>query len=419
MEKLGNITLDKRLSHLSLEEIMNICEMYADKKIKVTEIVELYKIPIAPSHFFRIIPPALKTDKMCKFCGENLYEKPARNFYNDSDKICINCGHREPYYSWDNCKCDNCVAEREYAEKEKERIKRQIVENKKEIVRNTYSKMLKPISFKSLSKYEKIRFLYIYKNIFEENGTEIMKGSNLIEKISAEGFFFLLDNKFLVIDPESSIDAFEDEGFPLKVRYKRANYLSMVTFEDNEIDLIKQHKYFREILFYEEIEELVMNCLYDEVISYFKRECKKRNIDPHISEKTEEEFKDKMLGLNYGQIIGIIFRSVRAISDKLVQKEITQHYAENAALKYCINHFDFINSRGWSIDAYKFEYYNFSKFTRFVIGYCLDKDVTELFSNPINKVNFESCHRADGTIDDCSDIDSLSVDEMFDFDMRE
>ena len=77
---------NKKISHLSEEQLKEVREMYLNKKIKISEILNKYNIDVSTSSLLKILPPII-TNEICKICGENLYEKiKSRTAYSYSNE---------------------------------------------------------------------------------------------------------------------------------------------------------------------------------------------------------------------------------------------------------------------------------------------------------------------------------------------
>ena len=124
-----NMEINRKLEHLTEEQIEEVITMYKDKSIRLSNIISKYNIDVKPSGLLSILPP-IKTDKVCAICGAYLYQKikPRTGYASDSqkDKFCLECGHwvyAKSIWETKKCTCEGCKA---IAKAEEERKKKQI-----------------------------------------------------------------------------------------------------------------------------------------------------------------------------------------------------------------------------------------------------------------------------------------------------
>ena len=108
--------INRKLEHLTEEQIEEVITMYKDKSIRLSNIISKYNIDVKPSGLLSILPP-IKTDEVCAICGAYLYQKlkPRTGYASDSqkDKFCLECGHwvyAKSIWETKKCTCEGCKA---------------------------------------------------------------------------------------------------------------------------------------------------------------------------------------------------------------------------------------------------------------------------------------------------------------------
>ncbi|MGR5915371.1 hypothetical protein ACT7DA_30890 [Bacillus pacificus] len=130
VEKLELSSIDKRLEHLSQEQIIDLMKKYYDGE-KVANILEEYEIKISASQLYSIFPP-VATEEKCVYCASVMVQpwesKSWSTYINSHKKYCIKCGHEDSQY----CYCTYCKEIREKARLEEIERKKEIIERKKQ-----------------------------------------------------------------------------------------------------------------------------------------------------------------------------------------------------------------------------------------------------------------------------------------------
>ena len=129
--------LDKMLSHLSKEQVVDVIKAYYDGE-KIKDILVRFEIETTASNLVKLFPPFLSGER-CLKCGSAIaipFQSKSHSIrYNDSQKHCYKCGHQEVPF----CQCETCVKERmEMQRLEKERLE-EIRERKRQLLCDYYN----------------------------------------------------------------------------------------------------------------------------------------------------------------------------------------------------------------------------------------------------------------------------------------
>lgn len=234
-----NMEINRKLEHLTEEQIEEVITMYKDKSIRLSNIISKYNIDVKPSGLLSILPP-IKTDEVCAICGAYLYQKlkPRTGYASDSqkDKFCLECGHwvyAKSIWETKKCTCEGCKA---IAKAEEERKKKQIQE--------IYSKEKAQINFTELTLSDQIKLVYVLMNNSFHNVSEIAP-------MEPEGKWIqyinrLTEIKAISVSPESAVNAFCKENFPNEYYVAKVQYNVNVIFDDEILYKINNNSYFIE-----------------------------------------------------------------------------------------------------------------------------------------------------------------------------
>lgn len=320
-----NMEINRKLEHLTEEQIEEVITMYKDKSIRLSNIISKYNIDVKPSGLLSILPP-IKTDEVCAICGAYLYQKlkPRTGYASDSqkDKFCLECGHwvyAKSIWETKKCTCEGCKA---IAKAEEERKKKQIQE--------IYSKEKAQINFTELTLSDQIKLVYVLMNNSFHNVSEIAP-------MEPEGKWIqyinrLTEIKAISVSPESAVNAFCKENFPNEYYVAKVQYNVNVIFDDEILYKINNNSYFIENSNEEELIILLKKYIYDDLIRQFEDMLNSRRLQLHISENANDKFIELIDKISYTQILTLCNRVAVFFSDKVLTGNMSKSMAKNAAL---------------------------------------------------------------------------------------
>ena len=157
--------MDKRISHLSESQVMELMERYYRGE-RVSNLISEYKIDVSPGHLVRLFPPKA-TDKLCEFCEKKLTIKRLSRYYKEEyeSASCALCKHAVGGKR--KCECANCLLQ------ERERQQKAINEKKgkiKDMFKIDYSDVK---SIQSLNMMDMIQLATFFQGISNENQNTI------------------------------------------------------------------------------------------------------------------------------------------------------------------------------------------------------------------------------------------------------
>lgn len=364
-----NMEINRKLEHLTEEQIEEVITMYKDKSIRLSNIISKYNIDVKPSGLLSILPP-IKTDEVCAICGAYLYQKlkPRTGYASDSqkDKFCLKCGHwvyAKSIWETKKCTCEGCKA---IAKAEEERKKKQIQE--------IYSKEKAQINFTELTLSDQIKLVYVLMNNSFHNVSEIAP-------MEPEGKWIqyinrLTEIKAISVSPESAVNAFCKENFPNEYYVAKVQYNVNVIFDDEILYKINNNSYFIENSNEEELIILLKKYIYDDLIRQFEDMLNSRRLQLHISENANDKFIELIDKISYTQILTLCNRVAVFFSDKVLTGNMSKSMAKNAALLNVSKFYDRAIQSDWTINHA--EICHIGKELQFFIERILNKKTTIL-----------------------------------------
>lgn len=364
-----NMEINRKLEHLTEEQIEEVITMYKDKSIRLSNIISKYNIDVKPSGLLSILPP-IKTDEVCAICGAYLYQKlkPRTGYASDSqkDKFCLECGHwvyAKSIWETKKCTCEGCKA---IAKAEEERKKKQIQE--------IYSKEKAQINFTELTLSDQIKLVYVLMNNSFHNVSEIAPmepEGKWIQYINC-----LTEIKAISVSPESAVNAFCKENFPNEYYVAKVQYNVNVIFDDEILYKINNNSYFIENSNEEELIILLKKYIYDDLIRQFEDMLNSRRLQLHISENANDKFIELIDKISYTQILTLCNRVAVFFSDKVLTGNMSKSMAKNAALLNVSKFYDRAIQSDWTINHA--EICHIGKELQFFIERILNKKTTIL-----------------------------------------
>ena len=361
--------INRKLEHLTEEQIEEVITMYKDKSIRLSNIISKYNIDVKPSGLLSILPP-IKTDEVCAICGAYLYQKlkPRTGYASDSqkDKFCLECGHwvyAKSIWETKKCTCEGCKA---IAKAEEERKKKQIQE--------IYSKEKAQINFTELTLSDQIKLVYVLMNNSFHNVSEIAP-------MEPEGKWIqyinrLTEIKAISVSPESAVNAFCKENFPNEYYVAKVQYNVNVIFDDEILYKINNNSYFIENSNEEELIILLKKYIYDDLIRQFEDMLNSRRLQLHISENANDKFIELIDKISYTQILTLCNRVAVFFSDKVLTGNMSKSMAKNATLLNVSKFYDRAIQSDWTINHA--EICHIGKELQFFIERILNKKTTIL-----------------------------------------
>lgn len=381
--------INKKIQHLSEEEIQELIKDYEDKSIKISSIINKYSIDIKPRELLKILPP-VRTETVCIHCGNlMLREREGRTSYSyEKIEYCEWCGHKEYIVTWGikkQCECKGCI---EYRER--------IIQEKHNKIKLLYGKEQPKINFSEMNFQDQLTLIYILvsnpkRNIYEIEPIELYgeDKKQWIRKLNR-----LMEIEAISVSPNTSISAFNEKDFPYTVFLDRANYKVNVIFDENIIEQINDNKYFKENISGDDKLKVFKEYIYRDAINNFKNLLEERRLELNISETADDLFRDLINKVSYTQLINLCYKVARFFSDKVITGDMNRKVACNVALINVSKFYENAVEAGWEL--YHSDYDCAGKELKFYIERVLGKKLKILKEIPSVDIieNFEDIDKS-------------------------
>lgn len=362
--------VNEKIKHLSEKQIEEVIAMYQDKSIKISDILEKYKIDVRPSSLLKVLPP-MRTELICPICGEYLYQNiEARTTYtyssDERDKFCLCCNHYEYANTrWRKrvCNCEGCKEKIKLAE-----------EKKKNLIRNTYGRERKKVEFADLELEDQIRLVYLLFNNTYHNTSQIAPmdaNDDWIVNLNR-----MVEIGAISVSPRSEIEAFCEEDFPNRYYVSKVIYDVNVVFDDDTLSKINKNEFFIECGNEEKLVEIYKEYIYCDLIEKFEDMLETRRLQLHISQNANDRFCELIDKISYTQILALCNRVAVFFSDKVLIGDMSKSVAKNAALSNVSKFYERAVASDWSLIHADIDHVN--KKLEFFITRVLNKDISIL-----------------------------------------
>ena len=223
------IELAPEVSHLSTEQIEELYQKYLSG-VKNSELIEEFSIETNPNKLIKLLPPQIRDDCYCDYCGLPMQQKrKSKGGYSSSHPIeCSTCDHKvyENSYSNQQCRCQQCAQKRLEAKRVKELEDREKIESYYSI------ESIQPLPYSSLSFLEKLILLTLFRDHTDGEFDCILSLNDSVridplcptESMTNEFINHLYEAEVIIVDPNSRFSAFsEEKGFesfyPFRVQW--------------------------------------------------------------------------------------------------------------------------------------------------------------------------------------------------------
>lgn len=344
--------MDKRISHLSKEQVEELVNRYYSGD-NVKQLIEEYDINVPISRLYTLFPPLEIPEAKCDLCGTSLVADPfsksgsppaPKEFY------CPQCGHR-PFD--DACDCNACRA----AIEDEEEVKRKLIYD-------TYVKSKPEVDFDDLDFKDKVYLgalgrLVLCEDMFninpyDERGTDVELAPT--EEMTYDILRRLCRENIIAVSELSNIDAFpgEQDNYPNTYYMNKVMYKLNLVLPSNKKELYEKifnPDYYNETLM-EEAYSLWMEIAKAECVEFLIYELDKVDFDFSPGEKTYQTFELLLHDFSTAQIYGIINKCVSDASKYYLQGDISRKRAANSVIGGCRRYAERAITNNWTLVNY-------------------------------------------------------------------
>ena len=345
--------MDKKISHLSKEEIkILIKRYYAGEPIKF--LLEEYKINLHPSQLVKSFPRKI-SDVKCEYCNKELEIEYLSRTYGDMGGVprCYQCGHVDSEF----CECQNCL--------EKQSIKDALVRQKKiddinYIFKNNSDELM---SFDEISLEDHIFLGALLREGLSED-LKFIKPIEEFENPLAPTEFYKnqiisqLESKNLIkVHEASSYDSFytidtvkktfsfyrDSVKWALNVEKKGFTYTQVIDLFINppsEKEISVYFSLWKEVSVFESLEYLLSNILNVFGVRY------------KFGDKTLKVLHELVENYSVAEIYTIIYRSTNNALRFKAERGIGSHRAINTIIGNALNFSEIARNKNWDLQKY-------------------------------------------------------------------
>ncbi|MBY7025054.1 hypothetical protein FDC27_09925 [Clostridium botulinum] len=357
------IEIDKRIAHLSEEQIEDLMNKYYSG-IKASELVKEYSINISTSMLYKLFPPEVCTDILCPICNiEMVKDRKSKSSYinNGNYEYCIKCDHKNTT----TCKCILCEQNRKAKIKKQQEEFKKLKEKKQLLIAQAYNlSRHKPIKFSELSFRDRVYIGALLRTASCEDMINIEPLNKVDKKLAPspemmqEIITELYRKEIIVVSPESDIEAFADSDDDIK--FPGAFYIYSVKYVLN-IEMKDIHN--EEIAFIlnpdevldkdkEEALNIWREIALQECLEYLNYQMKSVKFDFTIGDKTIITFKELLKDFSVSQIYGIIYKSTANATRYYQESNISRKQAANSIVSGCRRYAEKALLEKWDLTKY-------------------------------------------------------------------
>ncbi len=334
--------IDKKIAHLTERQINEVMEKYYGGE-KAKDIIKEYGIDIPISKLYTVFPPLKCENEICEYCGHVMYQERqsktsinSHYTWNKPKKYCLNCGHEIDSF----CGCEQCQRKRNDKEERLRKEYEEALRIKRELICRKFSvDNIDEKSFNELTTRERILLGALMCVALSEDMTKIenmaSKENNLAPTVehTKEIIKELLENKVILVDPDSEISAFSDdiETFDIyKVQFlinlKKDEFEESVStiFRGNYSEIDK-----------EEILIIWKEMAISELLEYLITSMERVNFNFNPGKKTIEVFNHLLNNFSVSQIYQMIYNGIAKATKYYQEGSATKQHAANSVITNC------------------------------------------------------------------------------------
>lgn len=367
VEKLDFSNIDERLKHIPNDSIVELIKKYYEG-IRVSDLLEEYKINTNPSQLYTLFPP-LKLENKCKICNSQIIyyfeSKTSYSYSSFSDKLnttnmeCGACGHKENRF----CNCEFCISERKRLREEEEEKRKKLLEEKKEIIDRVYSEdRWKKVSEMNLGLEERLYLAVIMRSSLSEDGTYIESLKDRIDLLAPTDKFreelvkTLYKQHILVPHTNSDLNAFDISEEGVSYYIYLVNYRINIEPVDNDYEAMIKRLMYPDSNIFEEDKDFCFTMwkkiALQECLEYFLYRMDKVGYSFNPGEKTINVIEHLLGNFSVAQIYNIIYRAIAYSTARYQAGEITKIHAQNSVIFSCEKQGERAIAEKWNLKSY-------------------------------------------------------------------
>lgn len=365
----------EKLRHLSQQQIEELMQRYYGFD-RASDLIEEYEIDVNVNGLYKLFPPIIHETDVCPTCKVPLIKyRQSKTGYSRNIYHCPQCGHDDSSY----CNCAACTTERERirAEKRKQAAEaRKLEEEQKKLVDARRRDLIntvydlgktKPVEYESLNLREKVYLGALLRLCLCEDMQYIRSYLSIEGELTPDGEFtaeiynYLIDKRYIVVHPNSPLDAFayqmreKIEVFKTLYIYKANYHLNLFSKEKDYKEIIRDLLFPKDLNVVDKKTAYLIwsDIAYYECLEYLYYQMDKVDFDFKAGEKTTMMIYELLYNFSVSEIYQIIYKCVTDASRFYVEKNITKQHAANSVISGCQRYAEKIINNNWNKYQYK------------------------------------------------------------------
>lgn len=352
--------VDDRISHLKTEEIQDLITRYYNKE-NVANLINEYRINITPTKLCEVFPPRI-SEEVCPYCHSPMFIKmSSRSQLKYIEKknfaYCEACGHIDSK----DCACSECQNERILLSEKAQEERQKEIEEKISIISDAYSTdAIEKIEVEELTFRDRVYLGALLRLAMDEDMKKIKPMSEIKLRLAPTEDYIneimehLTSRRIIVVDPDSSINAFPAEGFPKSYNISEVGYIINLSSNGsletqindiiNPVDMKEEDK--------EDAFNIWKMISLNECLEFLYFQMNEVKFEYHAGVKTIATIMDMHKNFATSQIFAIIGRSVSNSAKYYLKEKVTKKRAANTVVGRCQNFAERALIEKWNVIKY-------------------------------------------------------------------
>jgi hypothetical protein len=371
--------VSEKLTHLSEEQIEELCRRYPNEKNK--ELIKEFEIDVYISGLVRLLPPIILENQKCLHCDIPMWQQRSKTSSYKYDPYCPECTHVNSRH----CQCMKCIENKRIEKEEKKQNTYKLV--KKQFGDGSYKRLLEEIESEELlylcsfiraadtdSCYSDIHFRNGYPKLspnkhFDDEIIRNLVDFNLIYMISIPESYTV---NIEAVEHLDSIDLFHCH-FSLNIIDKQ--------FDEQQIF---KHLYYPKSfkISEQQLRDIWLKISSEECLEYIILKLDDRGIKYFYTKKHIQHIKEILLHFSVSQFYSMYLSRLKDAGYDQLKYRWSNRETLNQSIVYTLSRSESALAAGWNIP-----YYNRTRETRQSI-------LSEIFFNlflKIHKAGFYEC----------------------------
>jgi len=347
--KLNPARIHEKLSHLTEEQIEELCRRYETGETNKSLIKE-YNIDIYVSGLNKLLPLKI-TKEECIYCKKPLWAQRCKPNSYANVAFCYECGHNNTRY----CTCDNCTEAKRLQQEKR-------AQNIFQLIKNRFGSGENKRSFSELNDKELIYLSCFVRAADTESKYTNISFHNCSFKLSPNRFFdnqiiqFLIDASliFMVSLPQHYNEIIKTDSDLDKLDLFACHYSLNITDEQIDKDEIFKSFYYpkQNNVPKETLRKIWMNIAKHECLEYVITMVEDININYWFTEKHLEHIEEILRNFSVSQFYCMYYSCLKSATYNQIKNRWSNRETLHKSVVYTLNQAESAINNGWEIRKY-------------------------------------------------------------------